>query len=203
MVAWSNLGIEPRDEEGRVVPVSDDAMYVLLGLREEDERNKQQQGAGTASNVGGTDRADGAAIVVDDSILEEQYIFYDKDNSQFYLDAKFPTMTDFRMALRQYAINEEFDMGTEKSDKTRFRGFCNGEGYGWRIVGHIMPDNRTIRVTKISDEHDCTSSSRIRTSMASQAWVADKAIHILRKTPNIGTKELQKQLQDEHNVTIS
>uniref|UniRef100_A0A0A9DNG4 Uncharacterized protein n=1 Tax=Arundo donax TaxID=35708 RepID=A0A0A9DNG4_ARUDO len=39
--------------------------------------------------------------------------------------------------------------------------------------------------------------------MASQAWVADKAIHILRKTPNIGTKELQKQLQDEHNVTIS
>jgi hypothetical protein len=38
--------------------------------------------------------------------------------------------------------------------------------------------------------------------MASQAWVADKAVPLLRKTPGMGAKQLQKKLQEDHNVTI-
>jgi hypothetical protein len=37
--------------------------------------------------------------------------------------------------------------------------------------------------------------------MADQAWVAEKAIGILRTKPNIGASELAKKLYTEYNVT--
>jgi len=40
----------------------------------------------------------------------------------------YPSMKEFRMAVWEFAINEEFDLGTEKSDPTRFRGFCKSTG---------------------------------------------------------------------------
>jgi hypothetical protein len=36
----------------------------------------------------------------------------------------YPSMDEFRLAVRQFAINEEFELGTTHSDKERFRGFC-------------------------------------------------------------------------------
>jgi hypothetical protein len=30
------------------------------------------------------------------------------------------TMEEFKMAVRQFSINKEFDLGTEKSDKQRY-----------------------------------------------------------------------------------
>jgi hypothetical protein len=38
--------------------------------------------------------------------------------------------------------------------------------------------------------------------MPSQAWVADKALPLLRKNPNMGAKAMQIYLQDEYNVTL-
>jgi hypothetical protein len=32
----------------------------------------------------------------------------------------YPSMVDFKLALRQYAINKEFEFGTTKSDKLRY-----------------------------------------------------------------------------------
>ena len=53
------------------------------------------------------------------------------------------------------------------------------------------------------EDHTCASTRRIKTRRASNGWVADKALNLLRKSPNMGAKELQKELQDRHNVTIS
>ncbi|XP_062180550.1 uncharacterized protein LOC133884951 [Phragmites australis] len=111
-------------------------------------------------------------------------------------------MDEFRLAMRQYTINEEFDMATEKSDSKRFRGHYKGEGCHWIIVRRRQDDHKNVKVTILEEKHDRTSSSRIRTSMASQGWVTDKAMTILQKTPNMGAKEMQVNLQDEYNVTI-
>jgi hypothetical protein len=37
-------------------------------------------------------------------------------------------MYDFRLAVKQHAIVNEFELGIEKSDKKRFRGFCKVAG---------------------------------------------------------------------------
>ena len=60
-----------------------------------------------------------------------------------------------------------------------------------------------VRVTVLVDRHDCISSSRVKTITPSQNWVASKAVSILRDSPSMGAKELQKKVHEEHSVTIS
>ena len=67
----------------------------------------------------------------------------------------------------------------------------------------MQADKKTIKVTVLVDQHDCISSSRVKTITPSQKWVASKAVSIIRVSPNIGAKELQKKLQDKYSVTIS
>ena len=59
-----------------------------------------------------------------------------------------------------------------------------------------------LQVTALIALHTCTSSARRRTTTPSSAWVASKAIHHLRKDSTIGTKNMQKLLQDEHKCQI-
>lgn len=59
-----------------------------------------------------------------------------------------------------------------------------------------------MQVTKKPFEHNCSSTSRVKTSMGSQAWVASKVVKALRGNPNLGAKELQERLEIEHKVTL-
>lgn len=56
-------------------------------------------------------------------------------------------MEDFRFAMRQYAINKEFELGIEKTCQKVYRGYCKGDGCPWAIVGHRQGDNVTVTVT--------------------------------------------------------
>jgi hypothetical protein len=38
--------------------------------------------------------------------------------------------------------------------------------------------------------------------MASQAWVAERAIPLLKKKPGMGPKEVQEELQDKYKIEI-
>ena len=156
LIDWDTLVIqESHDEEGRIETIGQDELYIILGLKDEDERAKKaaeaaakEAAAQAAETQGGTMPLDidGAAIPVDDVIPEELHLRYDKDKTQMKLGLCYPDMDEFRMAVRQYAINEEFELGTEKSDKKRFRGYCTGEDCPWRIVGNRQSDKRTIMI---------------------------------------------------------
>src|SRR5438105_10150032 len=52
-------------------------------------------------------------------------------------------------------------------------------------------------------EHICDSTSRSKTRMTYQAWVADKARDIMKKEPTIGAGKMLRTLQEEHNVILS
>ncbi|KAG8063389.1 hypothetical protein GUJ93_ZPchr0003g17367 [Zizania palustris] len=93
MIDWFNIEIEPvHDDEGRFIPTSDDVMYVELGLREEDEQRENKRNDDDAISI---DEVEEDGYSMYDSIPEEQCIVYDKNNPQFYLDARYPTMADF------------------------------------------------------------------------------------------------------------
>lgn len=88
----------------------------------------------------------GAAIPVNDHVADEVFISYDENHPTMRIETLYPSMVKFRLAVRQYAINEEFDLGAEKSCKTKFRGFCKGDECNWSIVGMRLNDNKTIKV---------------------------------------------------------
>ena len=109
---------EFQDEEGRIETMTDDQMYLMLGLGDEDERakmaapaNATQEGDAHVSSVeGGASQAnvvlgdsvgevmEGAAIPVDDLVPLERMIMYDKDKPQIKLGSMFPSMNEFRLA---------------------------------------------------------------------------------------------------------
>lgn len=49
-----------------------------------------------------------------------------------------------------------------------------------------------LQVTLNRHAHDCTSTGRILTKVATKYWVAEKVAPILKKHPNLGAKEVKK-----------
>ena len=126
--------------------MSEDQLCEILGLKDEEERAKttEPKGRRMVEQAGDTE---GAAIPISDAIPNEVVITYDKDHPKMDLATIHPSMKQFRLAVRQFAINEEFNIGTEKSDKKRFRGFCkSSEDCPWRIVGSLQDDKCTVKV---------------------------------------------------------
>jgi hypothetical protein len=68
----------------------------------------------------------GAAIPVDDAIPEERVLVYDPNKPCMDIGTVFPSMVDFRLAVRQFAINKQFGLHTAKTDRERFIGKCLG-----------------------------------------------------------------------------
>lgn len=85
-------------------------------------------------------------------------------------------MPEFRTAVRHHAIMNQFELGTEKSCKSVFRGYCKADGCPWSIVARWMRDNQQVRITVNKEKHFCPSIGRVKTKMVSYKWVAEKVI---------------------------
>lgn len=85
-----------------------------------------------------------AAIHVDDSVPVEEEILYDKENPSMYLGALFPSMEDFRMAIKQYAIKKEIEIWGSKSDKTILPS----------LLMHGLRITKTYRLMSLPTKHE-------------------------------------------------
>jgi hypothetical protein len=66
----------------------------------------------------------GVALLVGDSIYSEESVFYDMEYHQILESSMLIASVDkFRAAVRQHAMKGQFELGTEKSYKHRFRGY--------------------------------------------------------------------------------
>jgi hypothetical protein len=120
--------------EGRIEVFVEDQVYHLLGLRTDGDLEPTAANANsnaddaTANN--GSDVPDvdvrgatnpnidtrgaaipdidirGAAIPDDDAIPEERVLVYDPNNPCMDIGTVYPSMVDFRLAMRQFAINK-------------------------------------------------------------------------------------------------
>ena len=149
-VDWNSLHIvETHDDEGRIALISENRMYELLGLREEEHTSVPAEVFDSRMDEQGDN--DGAAIPTSDDVPSEVVISYDKNNPPMDVGTIYPTMEDFKMAVRQYAINNEFDLGTEKSDKKRYRCFCkSSDDCPWKINGTKHKEQSTVEVNTLN-----------------------------------------------------
>ncbi|CAO2036345.1 unnamed protein product, partial [Urochloa humidicola] len=119
----------------------------------------------------------------------------------------YPTMDELKLAVRQFAINNEFNLGVDKSCKTLYRAYCKSGDEDcpcpWRINCRKHKNQPTVEVTVLVDKHTCVSSMRQITTTPSCKWVASKAVSILREDPHIGARELQKMLERDHKCQIA
>jgi hypothetical protein len=54
-----------------------------------------------------------------------------------------------------------------------------------------------------NEDHKCASRSRVCGAMANQAWVAERAIPLLKRKPNMGAKEMKEALEDKYKIQIN
>ena len=153
VVNWDELRIEERQDdegEGRLEIFDEDELYRLLGLRTEDDH-----GQGAADGTSNDDQAtpvvdtSGAAIPVDDAIPEERVMVYDPNKPCMDIGTVYPNMVEFRLAVRQFAINKEFALHTMKTDTERFIGKCMAPYCPWHINGRKQHHSKTVMVYRI------------------------------------------------------
>lgn len=135
----------------------------MLGLRAEDEQAEMaRQAGGNGGQAAGGDGAEaaaagdgvgdaaqdttGAAIPVSDEVPGELVMPYDPDKPCMKAGTMYPNMKEFRLAVRQYAINEEFELHLIKTDPERYIGGCMVDDCPWHIVGHKQPNQKTVMV---------------------------------------------------------
>ena len=58
----------------------------------------------------------------------------------------YPNMQEFRLAMKQFAINKEFEYRIVKIDPTRYIANCIDDACSWHINGHRQPDGSTVKV---------------------------------------------------------
>jgi hypothetical protein len=128
------------NEEGRRDVPSEMQMYSELGLNEEDKAKENQR---DESVLGGTSNLDQSEPInfgdnsidqpMEDFLPNEKRVVYDKMNPSMQPGSLFPNMKEFRIAMRQYAIKHEFELGIEATSTTRYVGYCKGDDCHWRI----------------------------------------------------------------------
>jgi hypothetical protein len=129
-VDWATIQIvETHDDEGQIELMSESLVREILGLTNEGTSNVPTQGFDRRmdeqcnNNDHGED-VDGAVIPTNDDVPGEVVISYDKNNPCMVIGTQYPTMKEFKLAVRQYTIKKEFHLGVEKSGKKRYRAYC-------------------------------------------------------------------------------
>ena len=56
----------------------------------------------------------------------------------------YPNMKEFRLIVRHFAINKEFELHIVKTDPIRYIADCNEEDCLWHLVGRRHPDGAPL-----------------------------------------------------------
>jgi MuDR family transposase len=83
---------------------------------------------------------------IDDVVECEPIITYDHENPKIEANTLFSNVNAFKTTLRHFAIKNEFEISTVKSDKTRFIGKYKHSDCLWRIHASRLQDKKTFMV---------------------------------------------------------
>ncbi|XP_039787028.1 uncharacterized protein LOC120653334 [Panicum virgatum] len=131
------------------------------------------------------------------------------ENPTIALNETFEDGDTFKRAIRQYAVLNEFEIAAPYSERTRYRGHCKGtQSKGkrckWRIHASELQDGQTWQIKRLVDKQACASRAKVdHNSMATNAWVRDRVIDILREEPTTGAAALKKMLEKKYNIKLS
>jgi hypothetical protein len=107
-------------------------------LKDDDEKDrKTREEACGRSDSGELTNECVAELVSGDQIPEEMLSLCDWMNPIIKLGSRYKDMTTFRLAMRQYVIKKEFELGIETSTKVKYRSYCRGGVCPWKIHARV------------------------------------------------------------------
>jgi hypothetical protein len=125
------------EQDGETYVLGDEEIvYEAMGFKATDEaaaEAAQEEAAILNIPPDVQQQMDEASIFVDNNDPAQLILDWDRDNPDMSMETMYPNMAEFRLALKQHAVVTEFELGTEKLDTLRFRGYCKAIHCRWKI----------------------------------------------------------------------
>jgi hypothetical protein len=145
------------DDEGMLELPSEEQMCLILGLKTEDQTEEEEErntrcGVGSYTARNGCE--DDSGVIPIFQHLPGERMMYDRNNPVMKPGSLYHSMKEFRLTMRQYSIDKEFELGIKATDKRRYRGYCRGGDCPWSIAARVESKGwDPVIVTVLHDEH--------------------------------------------------
>ncbi|XP_071737034.1 uncharacterized protein [Rutidosis leptorrhynchoides] len=116
---------------------------------------------------------------------------------------RFNSVTDFRDALRKYAIANRFAFKYKKNDSHRVTVKCKTEGCPWRIHASRLSTTQLICIKKMNPNHTCEGSVLTTGHQATRSWVAGVIKEKLKVSPNYKPKDIVIDIKEQYGVELN
>ncbi|XP_059627663.1 uncharacterized protein LOC132270501 [Cornus florida] len=139
---------------------------------------------------------------VDGAYMHQDYIISrDFGEKELELGLKFGSTADFRLALRESALKNKFDIMFTRNDGDRVTAMCKAE-CSWRIHAN-KPENEDCLIIKtyVPEHTDCLWFHT--NGQASSTFLANKYCEQVRLNPKIPMGTLKSTIASEMNIDMS
>ena len=171
------------EEDGEVV-------YSTDGLSEGDDKFDK-----AADMHSDEDRHD---IYVDRGMLGKPFDFDADGKITLERNLMFRDVYHFREVLKDYIIQEGFEIIKLKNEKSRVTAKCAAEGCGWRIHASPTPDGVTYKIKTHKSIHNCIR--RTTNKDATFVWISKKLESKLREDPNMSYAGMKAELMEKWGI---
>ncbi|KAJ1413688.1 Zinc finger, PMZ-type [Sesbania bispinosa] len=151
-------------------------------------------------DLGATNDTDSEGELFDLNKNIEEKRFHSDDNGKVKLEKNgfFVDVYEFRAALKDYIIQECFDIGYIKNEKTRVTEICEAEGCPWRIHASTTPDGATFMIKSVNNVHTCVRNSM--RNYATSTWITSKLYSGLRADPYMSYNLMKNELKEKYGI---
>ena len=124
---------------------------------------------------------------------------------ELHVGARFKDKGELKLACQRLATRENFEYSVVKSDKSRMRIKCLGDGCLWSLYATKIVDDEEpfFKVRKITNEHRCVGVLHRGHSQASATFIGAQIQAKLHDQPSYRPKDIQKDIRRELGIQIS
>ncbi|XP_052137384.1 uncharacterized protein LOC127755770 [Oryza glaberrima] len=143
--------------------------------------------------------------IVDDTDDDDVPIFsYDAHEPCIDVGVVFPDVDQCKSAVTHHAILNDHAFETIKKDKDRFRAICKRAEQGCKWIFFASTSKKYIgcKVKTSGPKHTCGSFNKCGDTMATNKWVADRVVDLLRDDPTLGPKQLHDELKKTYKIDV-
>ncbi|XP_058102757.1 uncharacterized protein LOC131246542 isoform X1 [Magnolia sinica] len=123
-------------------------------------------------------------------------------NTIFDVGKEFNSVSDFRDALRRYAIAKGYAFAIICSSRSRVTAKCRAEGCPWRVRATRIAPTKRFKIRKMNNVHTCGGVGKDVHPNASKYWIASIIKDKLRDKPQYTGTEIVNDIYQEYGVNV-
>lgn len=115
-------------------------------------------------------------------IIENAQLLVNEGKIKLAKGVVFADMKHFRQVLREFAIQEGFNLVRVKNEKARITGVCEAKDCPCRVHASPTFDGLTFKINSYNSTHTC--DRLVNVTEASFRWIAKKFKVMITATPD-------------------